>query len=444
MRYLLSALLSSSSSVQSTTTTTSTLSKAAWIKAATRTVNGVVVVAPKPTARSAKSSTTPSLHDTRVVTAAASWNNNGSSCGEDSAVVVQKRWGQQCGVSCGCVLRLEIELDDKERVVTALATTKRILVQANNSRKEGQQEPHTQLHPLLTLHRQRPQCTSPSPCRALQTLVSAVVQYMPGRYLWQLQNYHEYSSHMRSSGAFCRTVLDHMLSSAAAPCAPSLSQRPSNNNSPPPSNLSSTTMSLYTPCFDLVEDALTALLKGYIAAARRHPLPFTTTTTTFPTDGAPAAAHDTNCSTDNWLVTSYHFELDDKSKSDGSSSNELLGCIQAWWKRYRTFGWLFNTSDTETTTTTQHNKYPHHQPSFYTRGPRNHSSRALVQNHTAWHGNNYWTALDWMDWAEQERALSDQNQAKPSSRALFSDWISYVDIQEQNGRQSDRHEQQSA
>jgi hypothetical protein len=347
-----------------------------------------------------------------MVTAAARWNNV---CGgEDSAVVVQKRWGQQCGVSCGCVLRLEIELDAKERVVAALATTKRILVQTNSSK-----EP---LRPLLTMHRQRPQCISPSPCRALQTLVSAAVHYMPGRYLWQLQNYHEYSSHMRSSGAFCQTVLDQMV--LVTPQSPPSLQ---------PSNAPQSTMS-YTPCFDLVEDALTALLKGYIAAARCRndaTFPFPTTAT--------ALSQDYNYSTDNWLVSSYHFNFDEKNQMNGSSSNSVLGWIQAWWQRHIS-SWWFNASNTETTS---HEYVPRHQSLFQTtHAPRSHAR--VLHNHTTWHNNNYWTALDWMDWAEQERTLSDQKQAK-SSRTLFTDWISYVDTQEQNGRrQRDRHERQSA
>jgi hypothetical protein len=418
MRYLLSALISSSSSLQSTTTVSTSKTTASWIKEAAarngragQSMRATPVVTPTSATLSANPATDPSV--------AARWNSGEDS--QDSAVVVQKRWGQQCGVSCGCVLRLEIELDAKERVVAALATTKRILVQTNSSNSNGKEPPH-HLRPLLTKHRHRPQCTSPSPCRALQALTSAVVHYMPGRYLWQLQNYHEYSSHMRSSGAFCRTVLDQMaLPSSPSPLSPS-SLQPS--NSPP------TTMS-YTPCFDLVEDALTALLKGYIAAARR--------TTPLSTDAAGAAAaitDDYNYSTDNWLVTSYHFEFDKKSKS----SNKVLGWIQSWWQRQQvSSGWFEASSTTETTS--RNDQYPrHHQSLFQTTPvPRNHPR---VHNHSTWH-NNYWTALDWMDWAEQERALSDQKQAKPS-RTLFTDWISYVDTQEQNGRQSDRHEQQSA
>lgn len=257
-----------------------------------------------------------------------------------------KLWGQQCGVSCGCVLRIELGVNDDNRVVTAEYTAKRILTTSTTTAATDNRRP------VLT-SKGRLQYT-PSPCVALHQLSANNVRFFlqgGGRQLWQLQNYHDFSQ-ARSSAAFRRAVLQ------AQRLGPQ-----------------------HSHCFDLVEDVVTALLKGYIPAARNE-------------------------------AKEYCHFLSREELSDNDDEEEELSAESISWQEQTKFApswWPWNKEKVAAeimNESSSHRVFP---------------SSPLLTSTT-----DHWTALDWMDWAEHERQQLDHRHQLLQSR-LLTDWLSYVD-----------------
>ena len=143
-------------------------------------------------------------------------------------------WGQQCSPNCGCVLRFEAtKCCETDRILTASYTAKQVLTDAHGRVQ-------------LTNRSQRPMMKDCS-CPSLHHLATAVVdQYLlhPSMMHWQrLKAQLDFAS-TRSSPAFAKAVL-------------------SSQNLPLQS----------TGCFDLVEEALTGMVKGYLPKQRRQRRP---------------------------------------------------------------------------------------------------------------------------------------------------------------------------
>ena len=139
-----------------------------------------------------------------------------------------KSWGQQCSPQCGCVLRFECSTDGAGTITAATYHAKQLVTDRR-------------LQPIS----QKPLFVK-SPCTTLHTLAQHVVDYACTNHRqWSnLQQATEFTS-VRSSLAVQHAVLStHQL---------------------PPTS---------TGCFDLVEDALVAVTKGYLPKPRRTTLTF--------------------------------------------------------------------------------------------------------------------------------------------------------------------------
>jgi hypothetical protein len=162
-----------------------------------------------------------------------------------------KAWGQQCSPDCGCVIRFDAVIDpDSQTFLSASYTAKTIVTVAttgtslmtSTNKQDGQQQQQQQiLQPMLTT-KGRPMLKA-CECQTLHHLSQAVVHQLqlPNRNkVSQVQNMLSFQSN-RSSLAFRQTVL-------------TTQELPETD----------------THCFDVVEEALTALVKGHIPKPRRR------------------------------------------------------------------------------------------------------------------------------------------------------------------------------
>ena len=142
-------------------------------------------------------------------------------------------WGQQCSPSCGCVVRFEATLDPgTNRYVSASYHAKSVVV-TRKGQKNGT------LEPALTLRNNRPMFRSCT-CKSLHKLARRVTEHLPNQNALSLGSNMEFSG-VRSSPAFRHTVLER--------------QGLSNSD---------------THCFDVVEEALTAMVKGHMLKPREQ------------------------------------------------------------------------------------------------------------------------------------------------------------------------------
>lgn len=152
-----------------------------------------------------------------------------------------KAWGQQCSPNCGCTVRFETELDGKKQISSASYSAKMFI-----TTKQKTEHGLEYLQPVLTDQgensKRRPivkDCT----CKTVHVLSEHIVKILPSLSLSQAQNQLEFTG-VRSSDAFRDQVLKkHKLL---------------NKNS-----------ERGKKCFDLVEEALTACLKGYMPRPRK-------------------------------------------------------------------------------------------------------------------------------------------------------------------------------
>jgi hypothetical protein len=155
-----------------------------------------------------------------------------------------KAWGQQCSPDCGCVVRLCAVIDPETRTFrSASYTAKSIVTVATTTsmcaNKNGgqQQQPRLTLQAVLTT-KGRPMMKA-CECKTLHHLSEAIVNHLPNQKVSKIKNLLEFQS-TRSSLAFRQTVL-------------TTQELPAQD----------------THCFDVVEEALTALVKGRIPKPRR-------------------------------------------------------------------------------------------------------------------------------------------------------------------------------
>jgi len=137
----------------------------------------------------------------------------------------RRTWGQQCSQNCGCVVRFEALLEN-QRIHHASYTAKQVVTTANRQ-------------PVLTA-KGRPMFQN-CHCSTLHHLSKVIVDYITNQqqHVQSLKNLSEFQQ-TRSSNSFRQTVLaTHSLPNDHA------------------------------HCFDVVEEAFTAMLKGYLP----HPRP---------------------------------------------------------------------------------------------------------------------------------------------------------------------------
>jgi hypothetical protein len=354
----------------------------------------------------------------------------------DAATKVKKKWGQQCGVSCGCVVRFEIDLDDRDRVVSAEYTAQRILMATATSRTYQQQQKDSnnlkRLQPLLTNRTGRMQY-QPSNCKALHRLSACAVNYFVNRPLWQIMNYHEFQ-HSRSSEAFRQAVLTaqnlnpsdtqtNNVRSAEAHLNKKRNSQPVNHNH----------------CFDLVEDAITALLKGYVPPPRNrdHQL--------------------TQYLNENSGSSFNMFDLyDDENLSRKDEAMDEAGMAS-----YSPIPWherKLSIALTEIPNLLSWRKSSADEPDddavivFVSSGEK--ESHDTFPSNDSGRSAPRWTALDWMDWFDNDRekhqeqiqirekkvALEKMNRLSGSLSYIShaTDWLTYVDAIQLDGTKSEQ------
>lgn len=254
MRFLLHpppAVASSSSSATSSSRVTRVAQAAA---------SAVVSNVPKNAAAPSQTSRV----DTTLSTTSRSSNNfNAATSNNNNTKTIVKRWGQQCSPTCGCVLRMEAQVDfsnsdssSLNRIVNATYTAKSVLSRVvtttatttaskNDSlHKQKSHCPSTPYRTAILTNKGRPMFTTCT-CPTLHTLSQRLMHYFNTTdSSWdRLVTEFHISSSLRSSEDFRRAVL----------VAQELPRQD-------------------THCFDIVEDAVTALLQGYLPAPRRRPI----------------------------------------------------------------------------------------------------------------------------------------------------------------------------
>lgn len=153
-----------------------------------------------------------------------------------TANVVQS-WGQQCSPNCGCVVRFEATLNPKTNQFTSATYHAKSVVVSRSKTNEKTGE--TKLEPAMTLRTNRLMFKECS-CKSLHTLASLVTDYLPSKNAIAVSSSMEFAG-VRSSPAFRHTALEKQ-------------GLPTTN----------------THCFDVVEEALTAMIKGHMPKARQQ------------------------------------------------------------------------------------------------------------------------------------------------------------------------------
>jgi len=141
----------------------------------------------------------------------------------------QVQWGQQCSPSCGCVVRFQAVVNPGTKKYEDINYVARQVVTHSPS-GQGASLLTAKGRPMLK------ECT----CGSLHQLAAQATSHIQGKTTSQVKNMLEFHS-TRSSLAFRKTVLT----------AQGL----------PPSD---------TRCFDVMEEALTAMVKGYMPSSRRQ------------------------------------------------------------------------------------------------------------------------------------------------------------------------------
>lgn len=147
-------------------------------------------------------------------------------------------WGQQCSPNCGCVIRFESRLDPSTNKFTSASYhAKSVVVTPTKSDDQT-----GILQPVMTCRNNRPMFHACS-CDSLHKLASQVTEYLPNKDALSFRSSMEFAG-VRASPAFRHSILEKQGLST-----------------------------LDTHCFDLVEEALTAMIKGYLPKPRQQITP---------------------------------------------------------------------------------------------------------------------------------------------------------------------------
>ena len=168
-------------------------------------------------------------------TVASTSRSTGANSSNSSANIVQS-WGQQCSPNCGCVVRFEATLNPETNQFTSASYHAKSVV-VSQSKGDEETGEGSKLEPAMTLRTNRPMFKECS-CQSLHALASKVTDYLPNRNAIAVSSGMEFAG-VRSSPAFRHTALEKQ-------------------------GLSTTD----THCFDVVEEALTAMIKGHMPKVR--------------------------------------------------------------------------------------------------------------------------------------------------------------------------------
>lgn len=159
---------------------------------------------------------------------------------------LRRAWGQQCSPNCGCVVRFEATINDESKRIEFLSyhaktlVTKKTTKTTNAARASTTTEQTPELQVVLT-SKGRPM-TKACECTAVHQLCHSIIDNVPrNSSLSSVKNMLEFNSH-RSSTAFARSAL------LAQDLSPTKQQH----------------------CFDVVEEALTAVVKGHLPKPRQQ------------------------------------------------------------------------------------------------------------------------------------------------------------------------------
>lgn len=157
-----------------------------------------------------------------------------------------KAWGQQCSPNCGCVIRFEASIDTryKNQIKEVKYVAKRILTR-NSVNKDNST---LKLQPIRTYGREKV-LVKDCDCNTLHSLSQTIVKNIYRLTLDQAQNQLEFEG-ARSSDAFRFTALKKL-------------------NLLKNKDLDGINGITEGKCYDLVEDAITACLQGYIPKQRK-------------------------------------------------------------------------------------------------------------------------------------------------------------------------------
>ena len=191
-----------------------------------------------------------------------------------------KAWGQQCGSTCGCVLRIETSLSEclssaSPRIVGAEYHAKRVLVTAHKSSADND---NVYFKPLSTQSTNSQPILTTCTCSTLHHLASQTVEHIEGKTLEQIRNDMELGTlGTRSSVAFRHTVLkENVLPTIAANEKKKFGLEKSTSAKLNPRDLKQgengvqemNSTQRHNHCYDLVEDALLSMIHNRMPTPR--------------------------------------------------------------------------------------------------------------------------------------------------------------------------------
>lgn len=147
------------------------------------------------------------------------------------AALHERSWGQQCSPTCGCVVRFEANIDPTSNtIVDSQYHAKRVVTTTSKDK--------SRLEPVLTTRTGKPMFRECN-CETVHQLATQITSFLPNRRLEKVQSMTDFAK-TRSSPAFRHAVL-------------------AEQNLPRES----------THCFDVVEEAFTAMISGNMPMQRQ-------------------------------------------------------------------------------------------------------------------------------------------------------------------------------
>jgi hypothetical protein len=409
--------------------------------------------------------------------------NTNFSASERLPVAKTKKWGQQCGVTCGCVVRFELELDDNDRVIMAEYTAKKIITTAipiptipnitalkeiqnkshnstsaviSSKQQQQQQQQQQHMQPVFTNRTKRLQYVS-CKCSTLHSLCLQSIQYFINRPIYQLVNLHEFQS-ARSSHAFRDTILSSLRQNITTEHVnknKSIFEPQQQQLLPPRRHDTGTTNKNHYHCFDLVEDAITALLKGYIPPPRRQPInEFSILEGNMDDSMTNDKSYDSNynLSDDYDDQQVLHWSMSTDASANTAKNSALAASpwqermLHPWWPFTSWTNYSHSNSEDDNDGN-EKNTMKDGVEQFrkkYAIDDVKRAQQRLSTLSTTDSDRRHWTALDWLDWFEYDREVKQQEQQQHRWMQLSSDaqksatnntyhethvidWLSYVD-----------------
>jgi len=158
---------------------------------------------------------------------------------------LSKAWGQKCAPDCGCIIRFETTIDtSSNQILSATMHTKSLVKDSLNN-------------PLMT-SKNRPMLKK-CDCYTLNNLGKQVTAYLPNKKFEDIRNMTEFEG-VRSSDAFRHAVLQNIASNESS-ARPLLLRKHLSKNSK--------RMTSREKCYDIMEDAFLAMIRGHMPSPRK-------------------------------------------------------------------------------------------------------------------------------------------------------------------------------